>query len=124
MEISGNSFDFDDMFSGSPEQKDGMRGGAGSRTPGQLEMSEPSGNEKLEKSRQSARECRARKKLRYQYLDDMISEREKANLVLREELQKYVNWCHDLDSNQIPAGLQEFLKSDSYEGPVNIIGMQ
>jgi len=36
MEISGNSFDFDDMFSGSPEQKDGMRGGAGSRTPGQL----------------------------------------------------------------------------------------
>ena len=35
MEISGSSFDFDDMFSGSPEQKDGMREGAGSRTPGQ-----------------------------------------------------------------------------------------
>ena len=31
------------------------------------EMSEPSGNEKLEKSRQSARECRARKKLRFEF---------------------------------------------------------
>ena len=31
------------------------------------EMSEPSGNEKLEKSRQSARECRARKKLRLDF---------------------------------------------------------
>merc|ERR1712215_411587 len=41
---------------------------------------------KLEKSRQSARECRARKKLRYQYLDDMIAERERANDLLREEM--------------------------------------
>ena len=41
---------------------------------------------------QSARECRARKKLRYQYLDDLILEREKANIVLREEILKYQAW--------------------------------
>merc|ERR1712088_212933 len=64
---------------------------------------------KLEKSRQSARECRARKKLRYQYLDDMILEREKANDALREELTKYVGWCQMLDQSQVPDGLQELL---------------
>ena len=60
----------------------------------------------LEKSRQSARECRARKKLRYQYLDDLIAEREKANDQLRDEMTKYVAWCHQLDANQVPDGLQ------------------
>jgi hypothetical protein len=44
---------------------------------------------KQERSRQSARECRARKKLRYQYLDEMILERERANIILREELLRY-----------------------------------
>lgn len=42
---------------------------------------------KLERSQQSARECRARKKLRYQYLEELVTSREKAIYVLREELE-------------------------------------
>merc|ERR1712096_537776 len=70
---------------------------------------------KLEKSRQSARECRARKKLRYQYLDDVIANSEKANDALRDEMIKYVGWCQMLDQNIVPEGLQEFLNSEEYQ---------
>ena len=70
---------------------------------------------KLEKSRQSAKECRARKKMRYQYLDDNIAEREKANDQLRDEMAKYVSWCQMLDKNIEPEGLQEFLSSEEYQ---------
>lgn len=45
---------------------------------------------KLERSRQSARECRARKKLRYQYLEELVTDREKAVLSLRVELEKVI----------------------------------
>ena len=42
---------------------------------------------KLERSRQSARECRARKKLRYQYVEELVASREKSIQVLRDELE-------------------------------------
>lgn len=85
------------------------------RKPGQRNLKSDM-KSKLERSRQSARECRARKKLRYQYLDDLILEREKANVVLREELQRYVDWCHELDKGRIPEGLGALLKEEAAQG--------
>ena len=66
---------------------------------------------KLEKSRQSARECRARKKLRYQYLDDLILERERANERLRGEMSKFVGWCEMIDQNSVPEPVAEALNN-------------
>ena len=54
---------------------------------------------RLERSQQSARECRARKKLRYQYLEELVASREKAIYVLREELEMVspsASLCGDL----------------------------
>ena len=70
---------------------------------------------KLEKSWQNARECRARKKLRNQYLADMIAEREKANDLLRDEIIKYVGWCQMLDQNRVPEGLKDVLHFEVYQ---------
>ena len=52
---------------------------------------------------------------RYQYLDDTLLEREKANIKLKEELLVYQKWCHELDKGRIPDGLQEMLKEYSQE---------
>merc|ERR1711935_415534 len=122
---SNNVVDFDFLFEFSPERRtewdlrfDQDQSQQGAQTEGSRNRRaevrpypppEMRSTNKLEKSRQSARECRARKKLRYQYLDDMILEREKANDALREELTKYVGWCQMLDQNKVPDGLQELL---------------
>ena len=43
---------------------------------------------RLQRSRQSARECRARKKMRYKSLEDIVATKEAENLKLREDLEK------------------------------------
>lgn len=63
-----------------------------------------------ERSRQSARECRARKKLRYQYLEEMVTDREKAVFELRRELEKLYSWALEVEAGRFPDGLQELLE--------------
>ncbi|XP_030556984.1 REPTOR-binding partner isoform X1 [Drosophila novamexicana] len=65
---------------------------------------------KLERSRQSARECRARKKLRYQYLEELVADREKAVIALRAELERYMQWGRQLDENTSPNEVNQLLK--------------
>ncbi|KAH9414953.1 cAMP-responsive element-binding protein-like 2 [Dermatophagoides pteronyssinus] len=57
-------------------------------------------NAKLERSRQSARECRARKKLRYQYLEDLVNKREHANIRLMKEFDQLQGIVSLLSSDQ------------------------
>lgn len=63
-----------------------------------------------ERSRQSARECRARKKLRYQYLEELVAHRERAVAVLRREMEQFRLWCRDMDEGRVPEGIQRVLE--------------
>ncbi|XP_071958441.1 cAMP-responsive element-binding protein-like 2 [Antedon mediterranea] len=78
------------------------------RRPAQIDQ-----KQKLERSRQSARECRARKKQRYKYLDDMVANKERSICTLREELELYKKWCLSIDRGIIPAELENSLQSTS-----------
>lgn len=70
-------------------KKERKEGGKRGRKPGRKAATERVDMKaKLERSRQSARECRARKKLRYQYLEELVADREKAVLSLRMEIER------------------------------------
>ena len=58
-------------------------------------------NTRLEKSRESARQCRHRKKLRYEYLEELVGDREKAILQLQQELERIRTICQYLDQNGV-----------------------
>lgn len=92
---------------GGERRESGKRG----RKPGRkAQLDKQDMKAKLERSRQSARECRARKKLRYQYLEELVADREKAVLTLRKELDKFYKWNLELDQGRMPEGVESLLK--------------
>uniref|UniRef100_A0A8C5KDH3 cAMP-responsive element-binding protein-like 2 n=1 Tax=Jaculus jaculus TaxID=51337 RepID=A0A8C5KDH3_JACJA len=93
---------------GGKVKKPGKRG----RKPAKIDL-----KAKLERSRQSARECRARKKLRYQYLEELVSSRERAICALREELEMYKQWCMAMDQGKIPSEIKALLTGEEHNKP-------
>ncbi|XP_018334685.1 cAMP-responsive element-binding protein-like 2, partial [Agrilus planipennis] len=95
------------IFKEGPQRKEsGKRG----RKPGRKSTDKVDVKAKLERSRQSARECRARKKLRYQYLEELVADREKAVFALRNELEKYQQWAKDIDQGRVPEEIDALLE--------------
>ncbi|XP_015670926.1 cAMP-responsive element-binding protein-like 2 [Protobothrops mucrosquamatus] len=98
---------------GGKVKKPGKRG----RKPAKIDL-----KAKLERSRQSARECRARKKLRYQYLEELVSSRERAICALREELEMYKQWCLAMDQGKIPSEIKALLSGEEQTKPQQNVG--
>ncbi|XP_013098343.1 REPTOR-binding partner [Stomoxys calcitrans] len=99
------------IISEEPNLSERKEGGKRGRKPGRKASNEKVDiKAKLERSRQSARECRARKKLRYQYLEELVADREKAVLALRAELERFKQWSCELSEGRIPNGFHQLLE--------------
>ncbi|XP_023224418.1 cAMP-responsive element-binding protein-like 2 [Centruroides sculpturatus] len=103
----------------SPDREDRKDNGRKGRKPGR-KSAKVDMKAKLERSRQSARECRARKKLRYQYLEELVANRERAVLLLRKELEMYRQWCRELDEGRIPEDALKMVEKEKKEQLENI----
>jgi len=106
MEVPGAVFQ-DMENDGEGVKREGSKRG---RKPGRKSKSDMKA--KLERSRQSARECRARKKLRYQYLEELVANREKAVFSLYRELDQYKQWSKEIDEGKVPEGLLKMIEEE------------
>uniref|UniRef100_A0A8C6XKK9 cAMP-responsive element-binding protein-like 2 n=1 Tax=Naja naja TaxID=35670 RepID=A0A8C6XKK9_NAJNA len=77
---------------------------------------------KQERSWQSTRECRVRKKLRYQYLEKLVSSREKVICALREEPEMYKQWCKPMDQGKISSEIKALLSGEQQNKPQQNVG--
>jgi hypothetical protein len=79
-------------------------------------------NTRLEKSRESARQCRHRKKLRYEYLEELVNDREKAIIQLQQELERLRSICQKLDQHEITNDIhQELIQWKDDPDVINLI---
>ena len=86
----------------SSDQEDGNKSTKHRKRPRTVPEDDDNTKEAKEKNRQSARECRARKKLRYQYLEELIVASEQAVYKLRDELKEVSHYwfnCLILDTS-------------------------
>lgn len=89
------------------------------RSKGSKKSTKLDAKSKLEKSRQSARECRARKKLRYQYLEDLVCNREKAVVKLREEFSTFCELSKRIDVGTITESDRRLLTDQTKDNSFN-----
>ena len=58
-----------------------------------------------ERNRVCAKQCRERKNLRYEYLEEYVDVTEQKVLMLRDELEQLNLWAAEVDSGQLPPDL-------------------